>query len=91
MEVNITQEHIDKGTRGEARSCPISLAINDQCGDYTHTRTTRYSIDVYNAEKREQRIYYHTKESYRFIRDFDAGKEVMPCTVSLSHSHVDPT
>lgn len=71
MKIEVTQEHIDKGTPCTASDCPVALAIGHNCRVYIHSVTInglKYSIPENVTD---------------FIDRFDAGHSVQPFTFEL--------
>lgn len=83
--VVITQEHINKGRRNDAASCPIALAVMD----VIEARNVIVSglIKTYHPNDLGgwECVYYrHSARSKQFMRDFDNGKKVLPQTFYIT-------
>ena len=81
MKVEVTQRHIDNGTRTSFTACPIALALRDKL------EVPRHSLNVWVGPSSIQagRIKYLTDGPIRdFINDFDAGEKVEPQTFELT-------
>jgi hypothetical protein len=76
MDVTVTQEHIDRGARGNKECCPIALALGGNC------KVFATFVDFY-----ENGIYKESKplpeEAQIFIRVFDRGYRVPPLEFKL--------
>lgn len=74
--INITEEHIKKGSRCESRSCPIALAVNE-------TLKPDYYVSVYyHITVRQGTDTIHSvltpQVAFDFIKGFDAKIPVSP-------------
>lgn len=75
MKVEITQEHINKGTRGSSYYCPIALAIKEK----TDRGIQVAPWYVRTLDDKVPHVFLNNpKEVEEFIREFDAGNEVSP-------------
>jgi hypothetical protein len=77
--IDVKQEHIDKGRRTSASSCPIALAIVDATGK--SAGVTRDYIALYGFMS--MRHYMPPKEAQDFIRKFDMQIPVEPFSFVL--------
>lgn len=94
LEVSITQEHIDEGTRNHCQQCPVALAINEALGD-AHENGGQFADVVTKTAYIRQRTRPNQskvigeislpKSMEYFIADFDfLGREaVKPFTTTL--------
>lgn len=71
MEINITQEHIDKGERKNPKKCPISLALKEQF-------ETRYTNVDSNNVTIGRNIHRMSPFLIHFVKNFDNGFTVSP-------------
>ena len=90
MRVEVTKDHIDRGTVGNGYTCPTGLALNEKL------RSVRDSVDVFAivGESRIKIEHYPTRghkyfpiasaDVHTFISDFDGGRPVKPFTVELN-------
>lgn len=76
LEVKVTQEHIDKGQRGEGDACPIALAL---LKGREYKQFLQVFVDVDNISFDDE-LYRTSRKATKFIEDFDNGKEVKPAT-----------
>ena len=71
----VTQDHIDRGKRGSAVSCPIALAIKEKYGDDPSVGSG--SVIIHFEDGRMK--FKNSKRMYEFIKTFDGGGgEVQP-------------
>ena len=88
--INVTQEDIEEGQRGNCRSCPIALAIN-KCLKNMYFCEIDGSVfaDIYRVSNnrfvpQHTEMYINLKDSIEqvksFISDFDASTPVSPFT-----------
>lgn len=77
--IEVTQQDIDKGIRGNSCACPVAWAIRSAIGDGDiEIRVGEDLITVGNAQVPVPKI------AYRFIRAFDYGLySVEPFTFTL--------
>ena len=79
IRVKVGQDCIDKGVPGNARKCPVHLAL----GSYFNNKVSSFYIHRENLivlGKRAQ-LFFRAPlpaEACRFIADFDAKKQVEP-------------
>lgn len=90
MIVNVTQEDIDTGTRGDGNSCPIALAILREGPDRVFVGADEAELRIGERPAAQDGILsmFKTydilaevplpKTATRFIEAFDAGKPVKP-------------
>lgn len=74
MQIKVTQQHIKKGRRASARSCPIALALNEQVGALAIVGHGSASAGV----DPNRRHFDLPRAVRRFIYQFDEGKAVKP-------------
>lgn len=72
MLIKLTQEHIDRGTRGDCLDCPLALAAKE-AGIKTPWVTETY-ITSDNASAPDDKMYL-PKIATDFIRNFDGEVE----------------
>lgn len=80
MQIKVTDDHIRRGERGTASSCPVALAIKEQI--------KIDAISVYGADVRlaisSREFYRHLpREVTEFVDDFDANSVVQPFEFTL--------
>lgn len=83
MTIHVTQEDIDKGTRGSFLACPIARAVKRQVGvrwaevsdDHIRVADTALSGNVTRFRT--------PPEAADFINDFDSEEEVEPFSFEL--------
>lgn len=81
MIVNVTQEHIDKGSIHSAYSCPIALAVNATLSGANAVVFAR--CIGWSAKGVVDHHWHPSKEVYKFVRDFDAGQNVLPFSFEM--------
>jgi hypothetical protein len=72
LEVNVTQDHIDRGAPCSCYSCPIALAVSDAVGSLSGA--DRIIVDRYTLSLIDDTavlIGELPKEAVQFIHDFD--------------------
>lgn len=92
--INVTQEDIEEGQRGDCRSCPIALAIN-KCLKNMYFCEIDGSVfaDIYRVSNNRfvpQRMETYIinlkdyiKQVKSFIKDFDESTPVSPFTFTV--------
>lgn len=87
LEIEVTEEHIENGERYMGDRCPIALAVQEEESDLFSVAVGGERADVSWFEGS------YTEKSYRlgpdgraFVRAFDRGEDVEPCTVVLEVS-----
>lgn len=77
MMVRVSQKHIARGLVGSTTSCPIALAVQEQCqgkwvvwDSFVHTSNPRRSIQL-------------PRRAQKFIMDFDGRLPVKPFTFRM--------
>ena len=74
VEINVTQEHIDKGVKGDCDNCPIWHAIRPLISDNYDFSIYGDTCNIYDKECRDDK---HVAERWlpmlatQFISDFD--------------------
>lgn len=94
MLIEVTQEHIDKGERSNALSCPVALAVREALDAkkenevavsfrwITHLKEYRGWRTLF--QKTQDWISYPSpKKVQEFITDFDNGEPVAPFSFEL--------
>ena len=85
MKVVVTQEHIDKGVKGEHADCPIALAV--KALGYKNVSVDAESIDASDGVGGASFFGYLPDEAALFIGMFDNGEdEVAPFTFEPDES-----
>lgn len=78
MRIEVTQEHIDKGTPEDACNCPVALAIREAL------KAEAEEIRVHHSDIWIWGDLYNTSEAVeRFVWNFDVGVSVAPFTFDL--------
>ena len=70
MKIQVTQECIDKGVRGEPAGCPIALALMWAGFPYPRVGARMISTGV--------NLLHQNNKIYEFRRNFDLGRGVSP-------------
>lgn len=88
LEVEIKQEHIDKGIKSDDECCALSLAIKEKTNAMQVYVTYHYDIHVIYSENKNGRIvtcerYKHSPESLKFIEEYDQCLPVQPKKINL--------
>lgn len=80
LTVNVTQQHIQKGTRNDCRRCPVALALNEQ-----HPCENGWRVSWLYARRDPSVLGAKLPENaQRFVTKFDDGKRnVEPFTFDL--------
>lgn len=77
MSVKVTQDHIDRGHRGNPFKCPIGLACSDATG-------FEFGADYKHLWDHTHDIRYSTPPEIEEFQDrFDHSQEVLPCEFEL--------
>lgn len=74
MKVKVTAKHIAKGLSGSTQYCPVALALKEN-GFESAVVSETYAI--------VKGTYYYFRRGTQFIKNFDEGKKVKPCTIKL--------
>lgn len=83
MQIQVKQEHIDKGVQGKCGSCPIALAINENLVDGVISNVRYSRVDLVKNEVYLAEELWLPPEASRFIRSFDNGEQVQPFSFEL--------
>lgn len=78
--VEVTQEHIEKGVRGECGSCPLSLAFSELFNQRVFVGRVSFSFPDVKKPLPHFRL---PKIAEEFIDNFDKGKPVQPFSVLI--------
>lgn len=81
MRIEVTQEDIDKGAKGDCLLCPIAHAVMRATGAQCVNVHTR--IEVLHTDKTGWRHFGHTPASFEFLRAFDREEPVSPFSFEL--------
>ena len=82
MQVDVRQEHIDAGTRGDTRGCAIARALQDM--GFKDISVGPFAAFI------EGKAYMLSHEASKFVYNFDTGREqVKPVTLTLSPYFAD--
>jgi hypothetical protein len=88
MHIKVTQEHIDKGSKGQSDCCPIALALKDIGCKRPFVTYSRVSWIFHNSHTK----YCVAPESiFNFVSDFDGGYQVSPTTFEINSLIPHPT
>lgn len=81
MTINVTQEHIDRGTMEDCEHCPVALAINEAIpGTRSDVGGNQIYIGNYHCTSRE----IQTPEVVRqFIARYDSDVLVKPFSFTI--------
>lgn len=74
MKVKVTAKHIAKGLSGSTQYCPVALALKEKGFE------NAFVFETYAVVKG---AYHYFRRGTKFIKDFDEGKKVKPCTIEL--------
>lgn len=86
LNVNVTAEHIQGGTRGNTRECPVALAIRQADNDLMHVRVFP-NIIFYVRISEGRRYEVEPPESVvQFITEYDDENERMPISFIIDES-----
>lgn len=77
MRINVTQEHIDRGVRGDCAACPIALATTE----VIHERVGVVGLHIIDNDGIP--IKETTVKMRQFMDNFDDGKPVQPFSFNL--------
>jgi len=80
MLINVTEEDITLGKKGCGDKCPIALAMIKQGCSYPFVEKWRYATYYAGNKKLTGRL---SDSAIQFIRDFDAGRLVLPFSFEL--------
>lgn len=69
ISVQVRQEHIDKGSKGDPYKCPVALALSENFP---------YSIVGYYYSSANFDCYANSEKLRRFMVSFDSGSSVKP-------------
>jgi len=88
MLVQVTREHIDKGTRNDSVRCPISISIREMGYNWVSTCQADCLVKKTNLQDDDPCWLYQLPPiAEQFVRLFDDGKAVKPIQFVLD----DPT
>lgn len=76
MVINVTQEHIDRGTKKECSKCPVALALKD--AGFPNAFVGVFSIWPFEMTRLDV-----SNEVEEFIAAFDCGSIVKPFSFNL--------
>jgi hypothetical protein len=86
MIIRVGQYYIDQGAQRSFTSCPIALAIKDQCPQFDKVKVDHGWIDI-QQEGRDYEYMMKTPER-QFVMDFDMGKNPAPFEFELALSDI---
>lgn len=78
--IKVTQKHIDEGVRRNCKQCPVALALREHLQERIEVSYERIGIGDGRA--------LTTRGIRQFIRDYDADKVTLPCTLILDDENV---
>lgn len=81
LEINVTQEHINQGLKGDSCRCPVALAIKEQ---FSNARAIVTQIFI----EADGKAYNPNTKVIEFMERFDIGKSVEPFSTKL-HELID--
>lgn len=82
IRVTVEEKHIKAGRRGQANSCPIALALNEQYD----TEESHVSYKWCFVGPIGDHPYDLSRRAIKFIEDFDNGEKVEPATFVFKKS-----
>ena len=80
--INVTQDHINKGSRGQCRNCPIALALLDN--GFENVAVFEGVIDTYHKEYGYW-YYYIPPELQEIINNYDKTGKMDPLEFELKN------
>lgn len=83
IDVEVTQDDIDKGTRRSCSECPIARAFERTTGLFASVKLFGGIMVTYYGTGPAV-ILRHCAEAISFIKDFDEGMKVKPCTLTFT-------
>jgi hypothetical protein len=91
IKVNVTEEHIRRGKKGECSLCPIALALQDQV-PYSMVSVGCNKMTYYpDPELRGHWMVAETPEKVsEAILDFDADGKMTPFSFTVTFEKVNP-
>jgi len=84
--INVTAEHIAKGTPRECRFCPVALAVKDAFPHDVAVSIGHRYISMYSHERHE--LLPIPEDVRGLIAAIDAGRPVEPFTFDLDYPAV---
>ena len=81
MQLEVTQDHIDKGWKANGVKCPVAYAFTEK-GYNCCIGTTALFADVYPGCE-----FFCDNRLEKWILDFDAGNKVSPFTLELDEKN----
>jgi len=83
IEVEVRQDHIDRGMKRNTECCPIALAILDHFEGIRSASVGR-DIRILPGKGGERTVVCkHTRHSFAFMLAFDDGRDVEPFKLKL--------
>lgn len=86
MIINVTQEHIAKGLKGNSCQCPVALALNEAFEGKYVASVGALTADLYIKKDRLfvlERLASLPQEATNFIMRFDKEKFVQPFSFDI--------
>ena len=81
--LKVSQTLIDRGHRGSADSCPISLAAMEACPDAVRASVNQAYIRVQLNDGKSMLVGQLSPRAMTFVRNFDHGLRVSPSVFRL--------
>ena len=87
IEIEVTQEHIEKGELGEPTMCPIAHAMSD--AGYYHVYIDRHDVHYSTSDNcSDDERQATTDHAIRTWQErYDAGQEVKPFSLLLTQNY----
>jgi hypothetical protein len=82
MKIQVKQEHINDGLRGNNSQCPIALAVGDAFPEAKLVSVRSKSIFVYH-DPVGRKVFKQSEEVQKFVGEFDKGFKVYPFSFEL--------
>ena len=79
MKVEVTEEHIHEGSRGNPSWCPVALGVYS--GHEANAVVFPHTIEVYICGSIT--TFQNDEHLHNWIVDFDEGNETRPITITL--------
>ncbi len=80
MKITIEPRHLTAGVRHNAYQCPVALALAEATGGPCSVGYSRYNV---GRNTNQWRTYRMTQRAAKFVKQFDRGLRVSPCTLEL--------
>lgn len=81
--ISVTKSHIKRGIRGDAKACPVALALHSHINKkYIVELSSTYAY--FTAEGKDLGRWRMSKVVRKFVNDFDNSKKVCPLKFELN-------